>query len=277
MIVSMTAAALSLYTVLLLYPSVRRSEGSESSDNYAVRRDTWSGAEMDGECSAEEKAEIWSFLPTCQPRNILVSIPHPTDPDVIQYIPNQVEVPRCAGTCTQEGKLYHRCSANETGVLEVPVILERILGTQTVEVCTYVKVEVHKSCKCGCSPEPCTAKQEYNEKVCACTCRDLGAMGQCLVQYNKIWDTERCSCRCRPEEWKECNTGFVYDGIFTCQCLPGPPISASTGVTVTLAVFVVVLIVSIAGLGYAYKRSRDELIAERRKNPESSRLRAESS
>ena len=41
-------------------------------------------------------------------------------------------------------KCMLRCSANETGVLEVPVILERIIGTQTVEVCTNVKVEVHK-------------------------------------------------------------------------------------------------------------------------------------
>ena len=41
------------------------------------------------------------------------------------------------------------------------------------------------------------------------------------MHLTQIWDKERCSCRCRAEEWKECNTGFSYDGVYTCQCLPG--------------------------------------------------------
>ena len=37
-----------------------------------------------------------------------------------------------------------RCFANETSMQAVPVILERISGQTTVEVCTTVNVEVHR-------------------------------------------------------------------------------------------------------------------------------------
>ena len=43
-----------------------------------------SAANMNGQCTEEEREAVWDSLPRCQPRNILVSIPHPTDPDIIQ-------------------------------------------------------------------------------------------------------------------------------------------------------------------------------------------------
>ena len=36
----------------------------------------------------------------------------------------------------------------------------------------------------------------------------------------QLWDPDSCECRCRPEEWKECQTGYTYDGVYSCQCLP---------------------------------------------------------
>ena len=59
--------------------------------------------------------------------------------------------------------------------------------------------------------------QKFDTKTCQCKCEDLGARGQCLVQYNKVrrimvrrfsvlslqmWDPDSCECRCRPEEIK---------------------------------------------------------------------------
>merc|ERR1719369_2717252 len=84
-------------------------------------------------------------------------------------------------------------------------------------------------------------------------------MGQCLVQYNKIWDSERCQCQCRPEEWKECSTGFTYDGVYSCQCLPGPPVSASTPLIVTLGVLVVVLLGTSASFFIMFRKTKQRV------------------
>ncbi|XP_023349799.1 uncharacterized protein LOC111718439 isoform X2 [Eurytemora carolleeae] len=258
MLMSMTVLAISTYALLLLYPSHRwEREGIGSVDGaFNILPDTWSEIGQDEVCTDTEKEKVWNSLPECTPRNILVRVPFPPDPDTIQFIPSLVEVPRCAGTCHQEGQLYHRCAANETSQREIPVIIERVSGQTTEEICTTVKVEIHLSCNCGCRKETCHGNQEFNEKSCSCRCKDAGAMGQCLVQYNKIWDGERCLCRCRPEEWKECNTGFSYDGVYTCQCLPGPPLSASSGIVVTLSVLVVVLLV---GVSLMYRKSRNHV------------------
>ena len=36
----------------------------------------------------------------------------------------------------------------------------------------------------------------------------------------QLWDPDLCQCRCRPEEEQVCQTGYTYDGVYTCQCLP---------------------------------------------------------
>jgi len=254
----MTILTLTTYALLLVNPSIREKEGIGSVDGfYSQAQNTWSALDTSTACTESERTQVWSSLPSCQPRDVLVTIPFPPDPDLIQFIPSQVELKRCAGTCHQEGQLYHRCSANVTAMQEVPVILEKITGQSTVEVCTTVSMEIHKSCGCGCGEEKCNPLQEFNEKTCSCRCKNAGAMGQCVVQHNKIWDEDRCSCRCRAEEWKECTTGFSYDGLFTCQCLPGPPIIASPVVTVILSVLVLTLAVCVVGLLLMYRRSRD--------------------
>ena len=51
-----------------------------------------------------------------------------------------------------------------------------------------VQVETHDACRCGCEEVSCTDLQIYDKRMCKCRCRDQGAMGQCLVQYNKVRD-----------------------------------------------------------------------------------------
>ena len=75
-----------------------------------------------------------------------------------------------------------------------------------------------------------------------------------------MWDPDRCQCQCRPEEWKECSTGFSYDGVYSCQCLPGPPISAATPLMVTLGVLVVVLLGTSASFYLMFKRTKQKLL-----------------
>jgi hypothetical protein len=44
-----------------------------------------------------------------------------------------------------------------------------------------------RSCECGCEPQVCPPHQEFHNKTCTCRCKNMAAMGQCLVQYNKVW------------------------------------------------------------------------------------------
>ena len=68
----------------------------------------------------------------------------------------------------------------------VPVLYEQLVAGGVQEVCGVVEVETHTSCRCGCEEVECTSLQMYDKRMCQCRCRDQGAMGQCLVQYNKV-------------------------------------------------------------------------------------------
>ena len=72
----------------------------------------------------------------------------------------------------------------------VQVIYEKVLAgeVEVVEVCSWQEVEVHTSCRCGCHQLQCSDLQIFDNRTCECRCSDLGARGQCLVQYNKVRD-----------------------------------------------------------------------------------------
>ena len=144
------------------------------------------------QCSQQDRNTIWSEVPGCDPRPTLVPLLPPADPNILQVIPSQVLVDRCAGTCHVAGSaLYHHCVASETANTTVNVLYERIVflggGTSSVEeVCGQVEVETHSGCLCGCDVVNCTAGQVFNQRTCSCRCRDMVLRGQCLVQYNKV-------------------------------------------------------------------------------------------
>lgn len=250
MIVSMALLGLTTYALLVTQPHlldslVQSGQVSSSTSEY---------------CSHEDKRKVWQTLPECQPRNTLVKIPLPQDPNVLQVIPNQVEVARCAGSCHSNEGLYQRCVAQSKHNKTFAVLYEQLVTGGVEEVCGQVEVEWHTECRCGCEEMECGELQVYERRSCQCRCRDQGARGQCLVQYNKMWDEDKCQCQCRPEEWKECSTGFSYDGVYSCQCLPGPPISASTPVMVILGVMVIVLMVSTVSFFLMFKRTKQRLV-----------------
>jgi len=255
MFISMAVIGLTTYALLVSHPTLLSSvESRQSLDTFM----------SSGTCTQEDKEMVWRGLPECQPRNTLVTIPLPKNPNILQVVPSQVEVARCAGSCHSEEGLYQRCVAMNMFNTSIPVLYEQLVGGGVQEICGVVEVETHTACRCGCEEVECTELQVYDRRMCQCRCRDQGAMGQCLVQYNKVWDGERCQCQCRPEEWKECSTGFSYDGVYSCQCLPGPPISASTPLMVTLGVMVVVLMVTSASFYMMFKKTKARLVDLRR-------------
>jgi len=246
MFISMAVFGLTTYAMLATYPTLLSTLVSLDSK-------VWGGT-----CSQEDKDLVWRGLPECQPRNTLVKIPLPKNPHILQVVPGQVEVARCAGTCHSEEGLYQRCVAIGVYNTSVKVLYEQMVAGAVQEVCDTVEVETHRSCRCGCEEVECSTKQEYDRRTCQCRCVDRGAMGQCLVQYNKMWDPDLCQCRCRPEEWKECSTGFNYDGVYSCQCLP-QPVAASTPLIVTLGVLVVVLLGTSASFFIMFRKTKQRL------------------
>lgn len=131
-------------------------------------------------CSNDIISGIWSDLPKCQPRQEVVKLPLPDDPDVVEVIPSHVVVPRCSGVCHQ-GNLYHQCVPHDkergTKTFKVKVsiekqssrgiesrfILDQVMFRRlnSIVECSSVTLETHNSCKCGCDLESanCSEKQ----------------------------------------------------------------------------------------------------------------------
>jgi len=114
-----------------------------------------------GQCSNEVIGGIWGSLPACTPRDEMVRLPLPDDPDVVEVIPSHVSTKRCSGVC-HRGNLYHKCvpgkEGNSTSTASHAVMLRRHSGA--VE-CGVVQVETHEKCECGCDTDAsaCNAKQ----------------------------------------------------------------------------------------------------------------------
>ena len=49
-----------------------------------------SGYSQEGICPAGTLEQVWSSKPPCKPRKVLVKLPPPDDPDVLEVIPAQV-------------------------------------------------------------------------------------------------------------------------------------------------------------------------------------------
>ena len=144
------------------------------------------------QCSDQTMSEIWAALPECDPRETLVPVIPPADPNILGMIPSQVLVARCLGTCHLQGSSrYHRCVPSNVYNTTVKVLLEKIVLEEdsapgVVEVCSEIVVEAHSSCLCGCEEVNCTAVQVYDHRTCSCRSRNHAARGQCLVQHNKV-------------------------------------------------------------------------------------------
>ena len=81
--------------------------------------------------------------------------------------------------------------ADTVATTQVQVMMEQVVPgdgqvARIQEVCGWQEVKVHTSCRCGCQELQCGPLQEFNNRTCECRCSDLGARGQCLVQYNKV-------------------------------------------------------------------------------------------
>ena len=74
MFVSMALIGLTTYALLVTHPNLLNSVQSRQ----MVSSET---------CTQEDKEMVWRGLPECQPRNTLVTIPLPKNPNILQVFP----------------------------------------------------------------------------------------------------------------------------------------------------------------------------------------------
>ncbi|TRY67195.1 hypothetical protein TCAL_08052 [Tigriopus californicus] len=252
MIVAMAVNTIFLMSSFILIQQMEMGNSSQSirytSEQYLIQE----------QCPSDLKTKIWREMPHCNPRDILVDLPLPSHLNTVQeVIPPQVMAKRCQGVCAQ-GNDYHQCVARPEGRFNKTIEV-LLLDKNGNYKCGETQVEFHESCKCGCDLEAttCSAVQFYDHGVCKCRCQDIRAHQRC-IHYGtkqKFWDESSCRCICRAEMFKACSTGFVYDGLETCSCVPGSSQKAA-GIEVlgALIVIIVVLLVGIAILLWRDRR-----------------------
>lgn len=220
------------------------------------------------QCPNHLKQKIYEEMPHCAPRDTLVNLPVPYSSDIVEVIPHQVIAQRCQGVCAQ-GNEHHQCVPNQLG--RTNKRFEVLLRDQNGNYkCGETQVEFHDSCKCGCDVDSarCSQLQMYDHRYCRCFCRDIRAKMECLryESEQKFWDESSCRCICRAELVRECTTGFVYDGLDTCSCVPGSsPKAAGIEVVGSLIAVIVVLILAIVLLSWRYRKL---FLSRRNQEPE---------
>ncbi|XP_059082951.1 uncharacterized protein LOC131880358, partial [Tigriopus californicus] len=176
-------------------------------------------------CSGNDALTILNTIPSCQPRDTIVELPQIKDPDLYQVLPEVIRLSQCTGSC-HRGNQYHTCVPTQTRTLERKVMVQRLNSSGHVySTCAMVNLEEHLACGCGCgiSPKNCRSNQYFNSNLCRCDCQDRLEHANCILndagQGLKMWDPQNCRCRC-AQSFRECSTGYIYDQLNTCRCIP---------------------------------------------------------
>ena len=74
----------------------------QTTTNTSVAKDTLVDVyqeNLKAECNENVIEKIYSTLPQCEPKQILINLPPINDLDIIEVIPSKVEINRCDGVC----------------------------------------------------------------------------------------------------------------------------------------------------------------------------------
>ena len=176
-------------------------------------------------CSQRQMQDAWMRTMSedikCRPRPTIIPVTV-TSPHHTIMSPTHVQVNRCSGSCPQAHSSYHSCVPGKVSAKEVPVMLSPLSITPGVQdtVCSSVTVEEHDTCTCGChvSPRDCHGKQHYIAHMCQCSC-DHAEKAECTAR-GWDWDSNLCLCKCPGSPYPTCPTGYYFDYLENCQCLP---------------------------------------------------------
>lgn len=124
--------------------------------------------------------------------------------------------------------------------------------------CATIEIEEHTECQCGCAKtaESCRFDQQFEEAQCACICLDQEAKAECYSRSGWFWDEDSCQCMCQPPNHPphQCATGFQFDPINTCACVPMSEY-ASPVLLITVIILVMGIIVSGVGLLHCHRKN----------------------
>ncbi|XP_040571148.1 uncharacterized protein [Lepeophtheirus salmonis] len=186
--------------------------------------------------------------------------------NAIQIIPDVVVVKRCKGSCHLQS---HQCVPTSTKrkSINVMIVVSQFPLGHAKTRCETIEIEEHSECSCGCpiGPATCSHDQYFEPGSCRCICSDHRARNLCAGR-GMLWDMKRCMCMCPISTWTACSTGYSFDFLDTCICLPINN-NASTSILVTSIIFISFFIASAIGGYYIHHRNmkRNRIKAERRK------------
>lgn len=218
------------------------------------------------ECSAHQQERVWSSFSSvsCGLRPTTVELDTRNFTNVMQVIPSHVVVKRCGGAC-----MSHSHSCHATAHRQVPVDVLVISATwgqgALLTLCSTLHVREDKDCSCACRVRPadCSVQQYYERNTCSCQCNNWSLRNAC-VSSGKTWDQTTCSCRCPSSTWRVCNTGYMFDGQNSCQCIPtvllaSTPIAVVAGISLISGLGVLALFLYTRRINQESLRRRESL------------------
>ena len=179
----------------------------------------------EGQCTLAQKREALLDANSCQLRPTLVNLKNYLSHlsymnNVIQVIPEYKTVSTCGGSCEL---ISHGCMATSTRSrsINVTVVRKQNDHSQNEVECGVIVVEEDVACSCNCQIQErhCSVEQYYDRGSCQCLCKDQLSRNKCISRGME-WDPLLCMCTCPESVWKICSTGYYYDSIDTCQCVP---------------------------------------------------------
>jgi len=183
-------------------------------------------------CTKDHITEALKSASHCRPLPKVVKLEMPGNGSFTQMTPQHVELNLCGGGCHSTA---HSCISTGKTVRHVPVLLSTcgLLSGTCHKTCSFVQLEEDSSCSCGCLHEQmtsCSSRQEFSNSRCKCECLEDKEEKLCLDQ-GRMWDTDKCECSCPMSRLQPCSTGFVFDHVSTCSCVPEHSTNLSNSVS----------------------------------------------
>merc|ERR1719348_2819893 len=106
--------------------------------------------------------------------------------------------------------------------------------------CDIITVMEDDTCQCGChvTSDTCNNKfHVFNPHAFQCQCSNFHVAKNCSGPLH-VWDSRACACACRRDTWKLCPTGYLFESVKSCDCVP-------VHYKASISIVIVILIISV--------------------------------
>jgi len=201
-----------LFLLLLLLPSLPLCTGRSNQEAFNS---------TPKQCTSAHMVEAIRSSSHCKPMLKVVKLDIPGNGSFTQMTPQFIESSLCGGGCHTPS---HSCVSMSKASRKIPVILSQcgLNAGLCFKSCATITIEEDTACQCDCLQEQkncVNTRHSFNSQTCTCQCQEEKEYTLCRDQ-GRLWDNEECVCRCLVETVKPCSTGFTFDLISTCTCIP---------------------------------------------------------